>query len=117
MSEYDQRQYRRMLDALVAFEQGGLPPGMLLGELAGFLGVLEKPEASWERKFQNALAGLDEDLSVELVRLEDEGDTASYSDLSYDEDTMARIRETAARLKQLVLEKIENAADNSQDIE
>ena len=115
MSEYDQRQYRRMLDALAAFEKGSLPPGILLAELTGFLGVLEKPEPSWERNFQNGLGGLDEDLSVAIVRLESEGDPAAYRDFSYDEDTTSRIRATAARLKQLVLERIENAEDDSKN--
>ena len=115
MSEYDQRQYRRMLDALIAFEEGNLRPGILLAELTGFLGVLENPDPSWERNFQNELGGVDEDLSVAIVRLESEADPAAYSNMSYDADTTARIHAAAARLKQLVLEKIENIVGDAQN--
>lgn len=104
-----------MLEALDAFEEGSLYPGILLGELTGFLGVLEKPELSWARNFQNALGGLDEDLSVPLAMLESEDDPAAYMNFAYDEDTKASIRATAARLKQLVLEKIENATDDPEN--
>ncbi len=47
--------------------------------------------------------------------LESEDDPAAYMNFAYDEDTKASIRATAARLKQLVLEKIENATDDPEN--
>jgi hypothetical protein len=113
MSEYDQRQYRRMLERLEWIEEGEFSSS-LATDLSVLLGALEAREAEWERNFQNGLGGLDEDISVAVFRWEEEGEPAS-KDISFDEETVKRMRETVAKLKQLVLRKIEPPADDAED--
>ncbi len=60
MSEYDQRQYRLMLDALDQFEKGRIPIDVLVNDLEGLLAVLEEVLPAWKNEFQKYWAGLDD---------------------------------------------------------
>ncbi len=116
MSDYDQRQYRRMIYKLECIE-GGDFASELLADLTALLGALEKPEPSWERAFLGGVGSLDEDISGALVDLEDEDAAASRARPSFDEATVERMKATAAKLKQLVLTKIEGPLGDLENIE
>jgi hypothetical protein len=116
MSDYDQRQYRRMLYTLGCIESGDFA-AELVADLTALLGALETPDPSWARDFQSGLAGLDEDISVAIFRQHDEGDSASSNEVSFDEETAGSLRATAVQLKLLVLAKIEGSVDDMPGID
>ena len=115
MSDYDQRQYRRMLYTLGCIESGDFA-SELVTDLTALLGALETPDPSWARDFQGGLGGLDEDISVAIDRWEQEGELPS-KEISFDEETVKRMRETVAELKLLVLAKIEGPVDDMPGID
>lgn len=51
MSDYDQRQYRLMLETLTAFEHGNIHVGTVIADLEGLLNALEKADAEWKQSF------------------------------------------------------------------
>ena len=116
MSDYDQRQYRRMLHTLGCIESGDFA-SELVADLTALLGALESPDTSWAREFQSGLAGLEEDVSVAIFRQHDEGDSASNNEVSFDEETAGSLRATAVQLKLLVLAKIEGSVDDMPGID
>lgn len=100
-----------MLYTLSCIEDGDFGTEFV-ADLTVLLHALETPDPSWARDFHNGLAGLDEDLAVANFELEDEGDAAPSKEPSFDEETSKRVRATAARLKLLVLTKIEGPLDD-----
>jgi len=97
--DYDQRQYRRMLERLEAFEIGDLHMFQLVGDLETLLTVLEdEVDEGWAGEF----SGLCCELEVIRAFSLDRGDKV----LS-DED-MRRSREIAGQLKRIVLPKIDS---------
>lgn len=116
MSEYDQRQYRRMLDRLELFDDGDSFHPMVLADLDVLVHALEAPDPSWEDAFQEGLGRLEIDTSIAIVRWEEAGEPAS-EDFFYGEETVKRMREAVAELKRLVLQKIEVPADDAESIE
>jgi hypothetical protein len=112
MSEFDQRQYRVMLEMLQWIEEGG-DPSNVPGDLMILLDILEASEPAWDSDFGDGVRDIDADVAVAAGEAEKRG----VPDLSFDEETATRLRSTAARLKQMVLAKIEAPADDSQDID
>jgi hypothetical protein len=105
MSDYDQRQYRLMLERLTAFEQGRLRLDMLVNDLEGLLNALEEVQPAWKQTFFHYWG-----------KLEDERGLALFKGL-IDEETSQRLRAAISQLKLLVLEKIDDPADHPQDID
>lgn len=99
--EYDQRQYKRMLDRLEDFEQQKISFERLVDDLEGLLNALEMPDARWKEQFQTYWIRMETARAVAL----DEGLK------EFSPSTLNRIREAAAHLKLLVLEKIDDPAD------
>ena len=95
-SEYDQRQYRLMLERIDAFERGLINLGTLVDDLEGLLHVLEAVCASWEQTFLSHWGVLEEVRAVAL----DEGWE------EFDDKSTKIIFESIGRLKVQVLEKI-----------
>lgn len=114
MSDYDQRQYSRMLERLDWLE-GGDFLSSLTTDLSVLLGTLETKDPTWERDFQRALGGLDEDISIAIVRWEEDGEPANKG-VSFSEEAVKRMREAVAEMKRLVLLKVEAPADDAESI-
>jgi hypothetical protein len=110
MSAHDQRQYRQMLYRLERVENGDLP-SMLTTDLMILLDVLEASDPAWESDFGDGLIELEGDIAAAAVNAERRG----TPDLSFAPETAARMQATAARMKQMVLAKIEAPAEDSQD--
>lgn len=112
MSEFDQRQYRIMFEMLEWIEGGGNPSNVT-GDLMILFDILEEIEPAWASDFGDDLSQLHADTAIAAVRAQDQG---TFS-LSFDPATKKRMQATAARMKQLVLAKIEDSADDTQDID
>jgi len=107
MSEYDQRQYRLMLERLDAFERGHTTIDRLIADLEGLLNVLEKPDADWKQSFLRYWGHIEDARAVALDR--------QATTLNEQEAKVAL--DAARRLKLLVLEQIDDIADHPQDID
>ncbi len=107
MSEYDQRQYRLMLDRLNAFEKGLIQVGGLVSDLEGLLNALEGAETSWKQTFLSYWGKLEDARAVALFR--------GLSHL--DQEATKRVDDAAAHFKLLVLEQIDDPADHAKDID
>ena len=112
MSTFDQRQYRIMLQKLEAIEAGAFYSA-LVTDLKILLDYVETSDPDWDSDFQDGLNDLELEMACAIVETEDGG----FIDPSFDEEAAKRMRATAARLKQLVLAKIEPPADDSQDFD
>jgi hypothetical protein len=95
--DYDQRQYRRMLERLEAFEAGKVSLHYMINDLETLLSALELPDMTWRREFQRKWGWLD---SMRGVALVERGKFPSP------EETQSA-REIARELKALVLQKLE----------
>jgi hypothetical protein len=105
MREFNQRQYRRMLDSIAAFEQGRVPPDTLVTELEGLLNAVDAPNAIWKQNFLHNWG-----------KLEDERAFALFKGLStFDEEATGRLRAAVAKLKLLVIEEIDDPADSKRN--
>jgi hypothetical protein len=116
MSEYDQRQYRLMLDRLEFFDDGDSFHPSVLPDLDVLVRVLEAPDPSWTSAFHDGLERLEIDTSIAFFRWEAAGEPAS-EDFFYTEEAIERMRETVVEMKRLVLQKIEAPADDVESIE
>ena len=111
MSEFDQRQYRQMLYRLEDIERGAF--SIATTDLMILLDILEEVEPAWVSYFWDGLSQLEIDISSAAVRAQDQGTLG----LSFDPATKNRMQATAARMKQMVLAKIEGPANVSQDVD
>jgi hypothetical protein len=68
MSEYDSRQYHRMLEQLRDFESKRIDLKHLIGGLDALLCALEEAEANWKSEFQRQWGVLEEVYAVALDR-------------------------------------------------
>lgn len=109
MSAFDQRQYRIMLQKLEAIE-GGDFSSALVADLKILLDYVETSEPHWDFDFQEGLNDLELEMASAIVETED----GNALDPSFNEEAATRMRSTATRLKQMVLPKIEAAADDIQ---
>ncbi|HKS64955.1 MAG TPA: hypothetical protein VJT13_24865 [Xanthobacteraceae bacterium] len=109
MSAFDQRQYRQMLYRLEDIERGAF--SIATTDLMVLLDVLEESDPVWRSEFGDGLSKLHVDISLAAARTESEG----TPNLSFDPKTRARMLATAARMKQMVLAKIEGPVDDAQD--
>jgi hypothetical protein len=101
MSNFNQRQYRLMLERLNAFEQGKIALDTLVVDLEGLLNALDGVASCWKQTFLS-----------DWGKLEDERAYALFKNVQVvDEETSQRIRPALARLKLSVLEKIDDAPD------
>jgi hypothetical protein len=99
--EYNQRQYRRMLDRLLAFERGEVRLGTLIADLEGLLNALENIEASWIQTFLSKWGQLEEMHAVARYRGSKE----------FDDDARSKILAATGLLKLLVLDKIDDSLE------
>jgi hypothetical protein len=104
MSDYDQRQYRLMLEMLTAFEQGTIDLhtlGPLIDNLEGLLNVLQSAGPSWKDRFL-------QDWGV----LEDTRGFAIFKGAAvFNDETTGLLRASIAKLKLLALEQIDDTED------
>lgn len=101
MSEFNQRQYRLMLDRLDAFEQGSIALDKLVVDLEGLLNALDGVASDWKKNFLGDWGNLEEERAYALFK----------NVHILDQETSERIRPTVSRLKLSVLEKIDDPAD------
>lgn len=104
MSDYNQRQYRLMLDRLTAFDSGLLQIDALVNDLEGLLHALEGVAPSWKQTFLEYWGDLEQARAMALFRGSD----------MIEEEAMEHVRDAVARLKLLVLEQIDDPADHPQ---
>jgi hypothetical protein len=107
MFEYDQRQYGLMLDRLTAFERGAVSLDKLVADLEGLLNALEVAELSWKQTFRHYWGTLETGRAI----ASSEGTTAFTAEAS------RALRDAAAHLKLMVLEKIDDAVKRTQNSE
>ena len=103
MSEYDQRQYKLMLERLITFERGAVPLDRLAIDLEGLLNTLEVVEHSWRQTFRHYWGTLETGRAV-----------ASEGTTNFSAEAIRVLGDAAAHLKLMVLEKIDDPADNAQ---
>lgn len=101
-----------MLYRLEHVENGGLP-SMLTTDLMILLDVLEAPDPEWLSDFGDGWQELEIAISIAAAEAERQG----KPHLSFDPATKKRMQATAARMKQMVLAKIEAPSDDSQDVD
>ena len=102
-AEYNERQYRLMLDQLTSFENGQLQLDTLVDNLEGLLNALDGVSDLWR-----------ETLFREWAKLEDERAYALFEGTkTFDHETTERLRSAAARLKLHVLTQIKDPADKA----
>ncbi len=111
MSEFDQRQYRQMLYRLEDIERGAF--SIATTDLMVLLDILEEVEPAWVSDFWDGLSQLEVAIGIAAAEAERRGTL----DLSFDPATKERMQATAARMKQMVLAKIEAPADDAESIE
>ncbi len=102
MSEYDQQQYRLMLDRLNAFDRGDIRIDTLIGDLRALVQALNDATSSWKNSFMEEWADLEQALATALSR-----DVKQFH-----ESEIEIIGEATAKLKLLVLEAIDDDADH-----
>jgi hypothetical protein len=68
MTEYDERQYRLMVQRLEEFENERIGFNRLIVDLESLLGCLQEVDTSWKSKFQRECGVLDEVYAVMLDR-------------------------------------------------
>jgi hypothetical protein len=107
ISEYDQRQYQLMLEAVSAFQNGQLKIDALISNLDGLFRALEGHDEAWRKSFFEYWADLEQARAIALFR----GRSA------LDEQETKVVFEAVDRLKLLVLEKIDDPADHSQEMD
>jgi len=107
MSDHDQRQYRLMLERLIAFEQGRLPLDTLVIGLEGLLNILEEAQPLWRKTFLHHWGTLEDGRAYVLFK----------GLKTLDAETCKTLRAAASQLKLLVLEKIDDPADHPQNID
>lgn len=108
MSELDQRRYRLMLQELEWLEHGDFSSNAV-GNLMGLLKMIEASDPSWECAFEEGLGYLDASAAVAIGEAERRG----AASVTFDTETIGRMRDMTTRLKQMVLAKIEAPADDS----
>jgi hypothetical protein len=99
MSEYDQRQYRLMLGVLERFAQNKESLQSATGSLGILADVLEENDDAWQRLFGSF-----------WNKMEIENAQAIAHGMVTDE-ALRHAHEAAAKLKELVLQKIEEPSD------
>jgi len=96
MSEYDQRQYKMMLERINAFANGQIDLHKLTDDLDGLLNVLEKVNADWRQNFLHYWGKLEDARAVALER----------TNVVVDNDAVNRVSLAISQLRQLVLQVI-----------
>jgi len=99
MSEYDQRQYRLMLEQLTAFQSGQIYIDRLIGNLQGLLNALQSPDSTWKQSFLSLWGQLEDARAMALFR--------GAENLNEQESIV--VGSALAKLKPMVLEKIDDA--------
>lgn len=95
-----------MLDAINAFEIGQSSLAGLIGNLEALLNMIENVESSWRDTFLQYWGILEDGRAVVLFR-----------NSGLDEQETRSAHQALARLKLMVLDKIEDPADRAQDID
>ena len=110
VSEFDQRQYRRMLYMLDRLESGDFSMD-LVTNLYALTDVLEEPDTQWNKTFTAYLGRLNDIIAIAVVELEQEGEAGLRKPLSFDDAAVKSLMTRAARLKRLVQAKIVGASE------
>ena len=96
-----------MLDRLTGFERGAVSLDKLVVDLEGLLNALERAELSWTQAFRHYWGTLETGRAFAL----------SEGISSFDDEATEALRDAAAHLKLMVLEKIEDLLDRSRSTE
>jgi hypothetical protein len=107
MSDYDQRQFRLMLERLDAFARGRIAIDRLIIDLQGLLNALQMLDPKWKQSFLRHWGHLEEARAVALDR---EATTLNEREAKVAFDA-------AMQLRLLVLEQIDDIADHPRDID
>jgi len=105
--EYNERQFRLMLDHLTSFEDGKLRLDTLVDNLEGLLNALEGVEDSWKETFLDDWAKLEDARAHALFK----------GTRAFDHETTERLRSAVARLKLQVLDQVDDPADKQRNNE
>jgi len=100
MSEYNQRQYRLMLDEINRYEREKVNLDRLVNALEGLLNVLERVPESWRIAFLS-----------EWGKLEDARAVAKFQQTEPNDESIRRTLEAVSRLKLMVLNEMEDVHD------
>ena len=95
-SEYDQRQYRRMLQTIFRYENGNDSLRNLVYDLQTLVGVLEEKDIGWSTRYTNLWGPIDDIYQV----------VVSYKGKGITEDDQREILNRTAALKSLIAEKV-----------
>ena len=101
MPDYDQRQYRLMLDRLEAFSRNGIGIDTLIADLQGLLNALKEPGDSWKQDFLQWWGQIEDARAYARYR---EAKTLDKQETEY-------VVEAAVRLEQVIREKIVDLPD------
>ncbi len=101
MSDFDQRQYSRMLKSLNGFLAERVSIDALISDLEGLLNALHETDKEWKQSFLHYWG-----------RIEDERATALFREMtSLDAEGTQRVVEAVNHLKLMVLEKLRDPID------
>jgi len=101
MSEFDQRQYRLIVDQLKRFTSKEIDLGTVVDNLEGLLNAIERVDEGWKDAFLS-----------QWGKLEDARAFALYKGLNeLDSATAERVQDAVAQLKLMALERIDDPAD------
>ncbi|MBX9681576.1 MAG: hypothetical protein K2X38_22705 [Gemmataceae bacterium] len=101
MSDYDQRQYRLMLQQLERFEQGKATLSDLIASLDALLSVLESTEENWKEAFRYEWGTLETEYAISL----DRGEPVLPS------ESMSLVHQAVANMEALLRDRV--SADES----
>jgi hypothetical protein len=104
MSDYNQRQYWRMIDMIDAFERDQKNLGALVDDLYGLLLALEGIPDSWINTFQVYWGNLELERAVRAVALHEGSPITNDS-------SKIRISDAISRLKLMILDEIDDPID------
>ena len=96
MSDYDQRQYRLMLQAVERFEHGKATLSELVASLEALLTVLEATEESWKDTFRYEWGTLETEYAISLDR----------GELVLPPESMDLVHQAVANIRRFLQERI-----------
>ena len=107
MSEFDQRQYRLMLNDLNEFRSGKIQIDALINNLEGLLNALTEGGEGWKKSFLRLWGQLEDARAYALFRDSE----------ALDADSTQRVYAAVEHLKLLVLERMHDPIAISKDID
>lgn len=98
MSEYDQRQYHRIIERLGAYESRQIPVSRLISDLEGLLCALEDVNAEWRQAFRREWGVLEQEWAGAL----------EHNSVELNISARRRVDAAVKRLKEITQSRIGN---------